>query len=167
MRTKTAKSKTQAIRDYLAKHPAAKAATIVKSFDVSFPYAYTVIKKVKEERMEWEHPFPSPRAYRVELEKIVPSLLPMPMLPAEVEDEEGNFPSEVPIPVNALNVQVSGDHYKSMKIQPVQFITANNLSFLEGCIVKRISRWRSKDGLRDLEKIKHEVDLLIELEGLK
>jgi hypothetical protein len=54
-----------------------------------------------------------------------------------------------------------------MKIQPVEFITANRLSFLEGCIVKRISRWRSKDGLKDLEKIKHEVDLLIELEGLK
>jgi hypothetical protein len=153
MRTKTAKSKAQAIRDYLAKHPAAKAATIVKSFDVSFPYAYTVMKKVKEEKSEWE--------------KIVPSLLPVPMLPAEVEDEDGTFPSEIPVPINALNVQVSGDHYKSMKIQPVEFITANNLSFLEGCIVKRISRWRSKDGLRDLEKIKHEVDLLIELEGLK
>lgn len=167
MKTKTAKSKAHAIKEYLNKHPGAKAATIVKSFDVSFPYAYTVMKKVKEEKFEWEHPFPSPRAYRVELEKIVPPLLPVPMLPAEVEDEEGNFPSEGPVPGNALNVQVSGDHYKSMKIQPVEFITANNLSFLEGCIVKRISRWRSKDGLRDLEKIKHEVDLLIELEGLK
>ena len=153
MRTKTAKSKAQAIQEYLNKHPAAKAATIVKAFDVSFPYAYTVMKKVKEEKFEWE--------------KIVPPLLPVPMLPAEVEDEDGKFPSEIPVPVNALNVQVSGEHYKHMKIQPVQFITANGLSFLEGCIVKRISRWRSKDGLRDLEKIKHEVDLLIELEGLK
>jgi len=35
---------------------------------------------------------------------------------------------------------------------------------LEGCIIKRICRWRAKDGINDLEKIKHEVDLLIELE---
>ena len=157
MRTKTAKSKAHAIQEYLVKHPAAKAATIVKSFDVSFPYAYTVMKRVKEEQLEWEESFRG----------TVPELLPMPMLPAEVEDENGNFASEIPVSVNALNVQVSGEHYKHMKIQPVQFITANGLSFLEGCIVKRISRWRSKDGLKDLEKIKHEVDLLIELEGLK
>ena len=60
-----------------------------------------------------------------------------------------------------LAVQVGGEHYKNMAIQPIQFITANNLGFLEGCIVKRISRWRSKDGIQDLQKIKHEVDLLI------
>lgn len=65
--------------------------------------------------------------------------------------------------MSALDVQVAGDHYKTMKIQPVEFIHANRLGFLEGCIVKRICRWRSKDGVRDLEKIKHEVDLLIEL----
>jgi hypothetical protein len=60
-----------------------------------------------------------------------------------------------------LAVQVGGEHYKNMAIQPIQFITANNLGSLEGCIVKRISRWRSKDGIQDLQKIKHEVDLLI------
>ena len=67
----------------------------------------------------------------------------------------------------ALDVQIAGSHYKDLKIQPVEFIHANGLGFLEGCIVKRITRWRSKDGVKDLEKIKHEVDLLIELEGLK
>lgn len=63
-----------------------------------------------------------------------------------------------------LTTQVAGSHYKDMKIQPVEFIHANNLGFLEGCIVKRICRWRKKDGIQDLEKIKHEVDLLIALE---
>lgn len=62
---------------------------------------------------------------------------------------------------NPLDTQVGGDHYKTMKIQPVEFIVANNLGFLEGCIVKRVSRWRAKGGLQDLYKIKHEVDLLI------
>lgn len=70
-------------------------------------------------------------------------------------------------PASALDVQVAGAHYKKRAIQPVEYIHANNLGFLEGCIVKRITRWRDKDGFTDLEKIKHEVDLLIELEKRK
>jgi hypothetical protein len=69
---------------------------------------------------------------------------------------------------NPLDVQVAGSHYKSKAIQPVEYIHANNLGFLEGCIVKRITRWRDKpaaDRFEDLRKIKHEVDLLIELES--
>ena len=65
---------------------------------------------------------------------------------------------------SALDVQVGGGHYKSKAIQPVEYSAANNLNFLEGCIVKRITRWRDKNGIEDLLKIKHEVDLLIELE---
>ena len=68
---------------------------------------------------------------------------------------------------SALDVQVGGSHYKDMAIQPVEYISANNLNFLEGCIVKRITRWRDKpsaERFQDLEKIKHEVDLLIEME---
>lgn len=68
--------------------------------------------------------------------------------------------------MSALDQQVAGGHYKDKAIQPVQYIHANNLGFLEGCIVKRITRWRDKDGIKDLLKIKHEIDLLIELEGL-
>jgi|TARA_B110000977_G_scaffold177454_1_gene234023 hypothetical protein len=49
-------------------------------------------------------------------------------------------------------------------IQPIEYIHANNLSFIEGSIVKYISRWRNKNGVEDLEKIKHYIDLLIELE---
>lgn len=68
---------------------------------------------------------------------------------------------------DALDVQVGGGHYKNKKIQPVEYIHANKLNFLEGCIVKRITRWREKPAgarFQDLEKIKHEVDLLIEME---
>ena len=69
---------------------------------------------------------------------------------------------------NALDTQVGGGHYKDKKIQPVEYIHANGLGFLEGCIVKRITRWRDKPAdsrFQDLHKIKHEVDLLIELES--
>lgn len=68
---------------------------------------------------------------------------------------------------SALEVQVAGNHYKGKRIQPVEYIAANNLNFLEGCIVKRITRWRDKpsgERFQDLEKIKHEIDLLIEME---
>lgn len=65
---------------------------------------------------------------------------------------------------DALNVQVGGSHYKSMRIQPLEFCVANKLGPCESAIVKYISRWREKGGYEDLRKIKHYVDLLIELD---
>lgn len=64
-----------------------------------------------------------------------------------------------------LQTQVGGDHYKSMKIQPVEFIHANNIPYMEGNIIKYVTRWRTKNGKADLEKAKHYIDLLIELES--
>ena len=71
---------------------------------------------------------------------------------------------DVPVLVglpNPLSIQIGGDHYKHMKIQPVEFIVANEIGFLEGCVIKRVCRWRMKDGIADLEKARHEIDLLI------
>ena len=64
----------------------------------------------------------------------------------------------------ALDTQIGGDHYKTMAIQPVEFIHANGIPFLEGCIIKRACRWRKKNGVEDLRKIIHEAQLLIDLE---
>jgi hypothetical protein len=63
-----------------------------------------------------------------------------------------------------LDVQVGGDHYKNFVIQPVEYIEKNGFSYVEGCIIKYISRWRNKNGIEDLEKAKHYIDILIELE---
>ena len=68
---------------------------------------------------------------------------------------------------SALDVQVAGDHYKNMAIQPVQYIHRNGLGFCEGSIIKYVSRWRKKNGIADLEKAKHYIELLIELETRK
>lgn len=65
---------------------------------------------------------------------------------------------------SALAVQVGGGHYKTKAIQPIEYIHANKLNYSEGAIVKYITRWREKNGFEDLEKIKHYVDLLIEME---
>ena len=85
--------------------------------------------------------------------------------PAGKHDPE--CPAQLKKP-NPLDVQVAGSHYKGKRIQPVEYIAANNLNFLEGCIVKRITRWRNKGGtgcFEDLEKIKHEIDLLMEMDA--
>lgn len=65
----------------------------------------------------------------------------------------------------ALSEQVGGEHYRLGAIQPVQFIEANSLRFLEGCVVKRVTRHdrtRGK-GRQDIEKAIHELRLLLEL----
>ena len=69
--------------------------------------------------------------------------------------------------MSALDEQIAGDHYKDMPIQPVQYIYANAMGYLEGNVVKYVSRWRKKNGIDDLYKAKHYIDLLIELETKK
>jgi hypothetical protein len=65
---------------------------------------------------------------------------------------------------SALDVQIGGGHYKSYAIQPVEFIHKNKIPYIEGCAIKYLCRWREKGGIEDLRKVKHYVDLLIEME---
>jgi Protein of unknwon function (DUF3310) len=65
---------------------------------------------------------------------------------------------------SALRAQVGGTHYKKLKIQPVEYMHANDIPFIEGSIIKYATRWRDKGGIKDLEKIIHFAQLLIELE---
>jgi hypothetical protein len=64
-----------------------------------------------------------------------------------------------------LDTQVAGDHYKSLAIQPVQYIHANGIGYFEGNVIKYVTRWRAKGGVADLEKAKHYIELLIALES--
>jgi hypothetical protein len=66
-----------------------------------------------------------------------------------------------------LATQVGGNHYKKYKIQPIEFCQLNGLNQCESNVVKYITRWRDKDGLQDLRKAQHMIDLLIEIEGLE
>ena len=68
----------------------------------------------------------------------------------------------------ALDIQVGGNHYKNFAIQPTTFIHKNKLGFIVGCVIKRLCRYDKKGTpLEDLEKAKHEIDMLIQLENLK
>jgi hypothetical protein len=64
--------------------------------------------------------------------------------------------------VSANERQVGGDHYLKQPIQCWDYITANGIPFLEGCVIKYVSRWRGKGGVEDLEKARHYLDKLIE-----
>lgn len=74
---------------------------------------------------------------------------------------EPNVPTS---PSDPMTSQVGGSHYKDMKIQPIEFITANNLGFIEGNICKYASRHRSKNGAEDVRKIIHYARLLLKID---
>jgi len=66
--------------------------------------------------------------------------------------------------MSALETQVGGDHYKKYRIQPIEYIHLNEMGFIEGCIVKYITRYKDKGGIEDLKKIIHNCQLLIKLQ---
>lgn len=134
-------TKTDKIRNMLA--DGVTAAVIAKKLKVSKSYVYAVKSRTAKKAKR-----------KVTLREV-----------AAAAHDAGAEVSVSLVPNNPLTVQVGGNHYRHMAIQPIQYIVANDLNFLEGCIVKRISRWREKEnGVEDLEKIKHEVDLLIAAE---
>lgn len=71
---------------------------------------------------------------------------------------------EEEINIKASETQIGGSHYSNMAIQPTEFIHKNNLSFIQGNIIKYVCRYKSKGGIQDLNKAKHYIDLLIEFE---
>lgn len=70
----------------------------------------------------------------------------------------------IEVATDALGHQEGGDHYKGLKIQPIEYMHANGIPFAEGNVIKYVTRWRDKGGIADLKKARHFIDLLIELE---
>lgn len=64
--------------------------------------------------------------------------------------------------MTALNRQEGGSHYKNLKIQPMQYILENGLGYAEGNVVKYVTRWKDKNGVEDLKKAIHYLQILIE-----
>lgn len=69
-----------------------------------------------------------------------------------------------PVAPSAFDTQVGGDHYKSMKIQPIEFALANNLDFFQKDIIKYSTRRKGDKAkrLEDLHKCKHYLEMYIE-----
>lgn len=66
--------------------------------------------------------------------------------------------------MKAIESQVGGSHYKDMAFQPIELIAALRCSFIQGCIVKYISRYKNKNGAQDIKKCIHYAQLAIELD---
>lgn len=65
--------------------------------------------------------------------------------------------------MSANEIQVAGTHYKDKAIQPWDYITANGMDYFEGNALKYLSRWKEKDGVKDLKKCLHYVQKVLEL----
>lgn len=65
---------------------------------------------------------------------------------------------------SALDVQEAGGHYKNKAIQPVEYIHKNGIGYCAGAAIKYLTRYKEKNGIEDLKKARHFIDLLIELE---
>ena len=55
-------------------------------------------------------------------------------------------------------------HYTNGKIEPIDYINGNGMDYLEGNIIKYISRYKFKNGIEDLHKAKFYLNMLIERE---
>lgn len=53
-------------------------------------------------------------------------------------------------------------YYTQYKIEPIDFIIANNLDFCTGNVIKYILRQNKKNGVEDLKKAKQYIDFLIQ-----
>ena len=58
--------------------------------------------------------------------------------------------------------QIGGNHYNRLKIQVWDFVIANDLDYFQGSITKYVTRWKDKDGIKDLYKARHFLDKYIE-----
>ena len=69
--------------------------------------------------------------------------------------------------MSAFDKQVGGSHYSKLAIQPMEYSMKNKLDACQHTAIKYITRFREKDGIRDLEKAIHTIQMLIEIEERK
>ena len=66
--------------------------------------------------------------------------------------------------MSALDSQVGGGHYKDLAIQPIEYSMKNKLNPLQAFVVKYVTRHKNKNGVVDLDKAIHCIELLKEFE---
>jgi hypothetical protein len=79
-----------------------------------------------------------------------------------IEDDEPA--KEDPGKPSPLQSQVGGDHYRKLAIQPVEFCQRNQLGYCESAVIKYVTRHREKNGVQDIDKAIHYLQLLKEIE---
>lgn len=69
--------------------------------------------------------------------------------------------------MSAFDTQEGGSHYTKLAIQPMQYSMANGMDACQHSIIKYVTRFRDKNGVADLQKAKHVLDMLIEIESAR
>lgn len=64
--------------------------------------------------------------------------------------------------MSELDKQIGGEHYKTMKIQPIEYIMANELGWCEANCIKYVTRYKQKGQKQDIEKAIHYLQILLE-----
>jgi hypothetical protein len=114
--------------------------------------------------------------YKIYLENVADdSLLLAPQEMGEyfnfLDDENEPIGAGAPIPSNfkhlqdsASDKQVGGNHYSKLKIQPMKYCLENGLNYAQSNAIKYITRYKDKNGVEDLKKAIHCIELLIQHE---
>lgn len=68
------------------------------------------------------------------------------------------------VKLSASETQIAGNHYSKLKIQPMEYCLQNDLNYGQSNAIKYITRYKDKNGIEDLKKAIHCIELLIEFE---
>ena len=74
-----------------------------------------------------------------------------------------DFPETRPVG-KATDKQEGGAHYTFQSIQPIDYIYENQLGYMEGNVIKYVTRHKYKNGAEDLRKAIHYLEMLLEKE---
>jgi len=66
------------------------------------------------------------------------------------------------IRMTKMKDNVNPSHYKQGNIEVIDFILDQKFSYMEGNVVKYLSRYKFKNGLEDLKKARWYIDKIIE-----
>ena len=87
--------------------------------------------------------------------------------PPEPQNKRTEETKPIQQEAKATDTQVGGNHYTKLAIQPMRYSMENGLDALQHTVIKYVTRFRDKNGIEDLEKAKHCIDMLIEYEHNK
>ena len=128
------------VEAYMAKHPEAKVAEVAKACGCKPAYVYVIKANAKKAKAT------------------------KPVLKV-VKDTKS--PISGPVPKKANELQVGGEHYRSMAVQPWDALEAwltpeEFRGYQKGTAISYLARERSKGGDIDIEKATHHLMKLLE-----
>ena len=75
-----------------------------------------------------------------------------------------NCGTEIEVDEDDLSLQTFKIFYAKLAIQPMEYALANKLNYAQANVLKYVTRYKDKNGIEDLKKAIHCIELLIEFE---